>query len=182
MKKKKFCIFLFHFFSFVSAQLRKKKSFLDLFPFPEFFLRRTGRREGKRSPSFPIRNPPPSNKKKINSLKMWTLERLAPGTHNRIPKREKKKKLDRKKTKRKREKEREKWIWRERQKERKKPFESQSGGAREREIQNCGNKNPRKKSERSSTAGREKKRNGPGPDMVAHDSAPAPFPFKTRSI
>jgi hypothetical protein len=51
------------------------------------------------------------------------------------------------------------------ERKKKKTFESQSGGAREREIQNCGNKNPRKKSERSSSAAQpvEKKRNGPVP-------------------
>lgn len=56
-------------------------------------------------------------------------------------------------------------------KEKKKRFESQSK-TREREIQKYGHKKENQVCESRTR----------DPDMVAHDSAAAPFPFKTRSI
>lgn len=130
-----------HFSLLYRPSCVKKKRFSGFISF-SWILERTGRREKERSPSFPIRNPP-SNKKKINSLKMWTLERLAPGTQSNSKTRKEKETRQENKTKKKRE----KWIWGERKEGKKKKHLKVNRVAREREIQNCGNKNPRKKSE-----------------------------------
>ena len=118
----------------VTAQLRKEKSVVEFISFSrilqEWNTKKLGELWKERSPyHFKFGIPP--NKKKINSLKMWTLERLAPGTQSNSKTR--KGKSPKRNSPRHR-KARKNGIWRygdrKETKRKKKTFESQSDGER----------------------------------------------------
>lgn len=136
-------------------QLRKEKSVVEFISFSrilqEWNTKKLGELWKERSPyHFKFGIPP--NKKKINSLKMWTLERLAPGTQSNSKTR--KGKSPKRNSPRHR-KARENGIWRygeRKETKRKKKHLKVNRMAREREIQNCGNKKARKKTREQSRA------------------------------
>ena len=173
----------------VTAQLRKEKSVVEFISFSrilqEWNTKKLGELWKERSPyHFKFGIPP--NKKKINSLKMWTLERLAPGTQSNSKTR--KGKSPKRNSPRHR-KARKNGIWRygdRKETKRKKKNIWKSIGWRESgKFKTVAIKKSEKRPESRAEQRAEHQRvieETTNPDMVAHDSAPAPFPFKTRSI